>query len=169
MFDRENKGMGLSFYKPNFNCDNWETVSIEKFWSEYKGGEKEYRGNAWYKKNINVSKELLNNTSLFIYFKGIDEEATVYVNGELAYEHTEKATGKKTNILWDEPFYFNAKTLLKEGDNDITVVVGNPNGLAGGIYKGIYFLYSDLDLSNVPKNYINMAFSSTKDNEKKNE
>ncbi|MBQ7256708.1 MAG: DUF4838 domain-containing protein [Abditibacteriota bacterium] len=158
-FDKDNEGMKSGFFKPDFNIDNWQTVSIEKFWSEYKGGGEEYKGNAWYKKTLNISEDLLNNNSLYLYFKSIDEEATVYINGELAYSHTVEATGKQTNILWNEPFYFDIKPLIHVGNNDITVMVGNPTGLAGGIYKEIYYLYSNEDLDKTSKETISLIFA----------
>ena len=117
------------------------------FWSEF--GVEDYLKNAWYKKHFVLNGNIIDKKFINMFFGSVDEETTVYINGKLAYTHTVASTGLPTNVLWCKPFVFDVKPYLKEGENDISVIVGNPGGMAGGIYEKIMILASDEDLSKV--------------------
>ena len=50
---------------------------------------------------------------------GVDEDATVYVNGELAKEHTCEKLGITPHEIWLKAFAVNLSDFLKE-NNQIT-------------------------------------------------
>ena len=102
-----------------------------------------YDGYAWYKRCENFTKdELKNNKYIYMSFQGVDEEATVYVNGKYAFERTCKSTGKTTEDFWDVPFEGNIKPYLKAGENQIKVLVHDA-GFAGGIFGYVKYIFTN--------------------------
>ena len=77
-------------------------------------------------------QELLGKKHLYLYFRGVNEQAWVYVNGELAFERSYASTGKGVGELAGAPFSFDAKKWLKPGaTNRIAVRVTHVAGLGG--------------------------------------
>ena len=103
-------------------------------------------------------------------FKGVDEEAFVYVNGALAFEHTAKAMNFHIAFLWNNPFCLDLKPYLKPGENQIKVRVVDA-GRNGGIYGPVRFLYTNepftvefksaIDLNPEFENYMKVALKSS--------
>jgi len=89
-------------------------------------------GYGWYFRTIDVPAGLAAKPHLYLYFRGVNEEARVYVNGELAFERTLAAAGKSPGDLAGAPFGFDAKQWLEPGgDNQIAVRVMHSTGLGG--------------------------------------
>ena len=147
ILDSEGVGATEKYYLPDYDASKWQDIKIGVFWSEY--GVANYLKDAWFKKSFEIDKDVLDKDFINIYFGSVDEEATIYINGEKVFSHTVEATGKPTSVLWCEPFAFNVKPYLKEGNNDITVMVSNPGGNAGGIYDKVLLVGSNEDISDM--------------------
>ena len=84
---------------------------------------------------------------MYLYFGAVDEDAWIYLNGELAYEHTCASTGLTPNQIYGRPFAFDARAYLKRGQlNTLAVRVHNSAGM-GGIWRPVYVVASDRELN----------------------
>jgi hypothetical protein len=91
-----------------------------------------FAGYGWYFQSIEVPADLLGKAHLYLYFLGVNEQAWVYVNGELACERTYASTGKAAGDLWTTPFSVDIKKLVKPGvRTTIAVRVAHSSGLGG--------------------------------------
>jgi beta-galactosidase len=89
-------------------------------------GPLEPRDQAVFRAKINVTADELAAENVELDFGAIDEDGSVFVNGQKA--------GESHN--WQVPASFDVKRLLHPGENTIAVAVANWNG-AGGINKGV--------------------------------
>lgn len=91
-----------------------------------------FAGYGWYFQSIEIPADLLNKQHLYLYFLGVNEQAWVYVNGELACERTYASTGKSTGDLWTTPFSVDVKKLVRAGARTtLAVRVTHSSGLGG--------------------------------------
>ncbi len=74
---------------------------------------KYYEGNVWYQRYFTAGKTAGKRT--FIYFAGVSYQTKIWLNGELVGTHEGGFT----------PFQFEVTALLKEGENDLVVLVNN--------------------------------------------
>ncbi len=91
--------------------------------------EKEFDGWVWYFNEFsftNLNKE----KTLAIFFEGVDDDASVWINGKFVGEHKG----------YSERFYFDVSNFIQEGKNFIVVIVSDHGG-PGGIYKPVYLRY----------------------------
>ena len=154
VLDEEDKGTEEGFFNINYDTKSWKNFEIEKPWNDL--GIKGYTGKAWYKKKIKIPDNMTLDKYIYMYCKGIDEEATIYINGEKVFERTLASTGLKPVDIWDKPMKFNIKEYIKPGENDITVLVGNPGGYNGGIYERILIVSSDENLEEINMDIFDM-------------
>ncbi|MBQ7257094.1 MAG: DUF4838 domain-containing protein [Abditibacteriota bacterium] len=152
--DANNSGAKEQFFNPNYNTKAWKTFETEKPWNQQ--GIKDWTGNAWYKKKIKIGRDVLSKPYIYMYCKGIDEEATIYINGKKVFERTLASTGLKPIDIWDKPMKFDVKDFLIQGENDITIMVGNPGGYNGGIYDKILVVSSIEDLGELSEDIYDM-------------
>ena len=90
-----------------------------------------FAGYGWYFQNLEVADELLAKNHLYLYFRGVNEQAWVYVNGALAFERTYASTGKPVGEM-SGAFSCDVKKHLKPGvKNKIAVRVTHAVGLGG--------------------------------------
>jgi hypothetical protein len=74
-----------------------------------------FDGYGWYFQDIEIPDGLLNKQHLYLDFLSVNEQAWVYVNGELACERSYASTGKGVGDLVGAAFSFDAKKWLKPG------------------------------------------------------
>ena len=68
---------------------------------------------------------------LYLCFRGVNEQAWVYINGELVHERTYASTGKKAAELIGVPVSFDAAQWLKPGEtNRVAERVSHVAGVA---------------------------------------
>ena len=140
--DNDNIGAKEGFYKNEYDTSAWISMPCNTVWENIIGA---YDGNAWYKRVESFTKDdLKNHKYIYMKFKGVDEEATVYVNGKLVIEHTVEKTKLPPEILWATSFSVNIKPFLKDGENQIKVKVYDI-GLAGGIYAPVSFVLTNTE------------------------
>lgn len=89
-------------------------------------------GFGWYFQNVDVPANLAARKHLYLYFRGVNEQAWVYVNGELAFERTYRSTGAAAGALAGTPFRFDAARWLKSDQpNRVAIRVTHATGLGG--------------------------------------
>ena len=105
-----------------------------------------FDGYGWYFQDIEIPAELLSKVHLYLDFLQVNEQAWVYLNGELACERSYAATGKGAGEL-GAAFSFDAKKWLKPGcGNRIAVRVRHSVGL-GGILQPAMLVATDDECS----------------------
>jgi hypothetical protein len=91
-----------------------------------------FDGYGWYFQSIVPPDEFAGRKHLYLCFLGVNEQAWVYVNGELAFERSYSSTRKGVGELAGAPFSFDAKRWLKpKARNNIAVRVTHASGLGG--------------------------------------
>lgn len=76
--DHENKGLQLGLYKPNLDTSNWSKMKIPSNWHQQ--GLENYNGVVWFRRQFEIDGQLPDH-HFFIYFKGVDYMADVWLNG----------------------------------------------------------------------------------------
>ena len=103
-------------------------------------------GIGWYRLTVEVPDALSGEHS-YLFFPGVDEEAWVYLDGELVHEQSRQSTGLTPADLWNTPFAPEVSGRLNAGrPHQITVRVRN-SGKMGGIYLPVYLISSEQPLS----------------------
>ena len=133
-------GTKNEWFKPaHYTATDWMPVQVPAFW-----GENEAIGNllgdGWHRVVFTMPAASTGKT-LRLLFAGVDEQAWVYLNGNLIGEHSEKSEKKAYTALYDEPFIVEVPvTALKFGaENVLHVRVHNQVG-AGGIWRPVHAL-----------------------------
>jgi len=139
--DADNKGMTQRWYDPSYSDLAWATLRSDT------GGGWDSQGFAgthlgWYRQTFTVTDEMLRRPALWMLFGAVDEEAEVFINGQLAFEHTVKSTGLTVQVLWNRPFVFDAKPFVKAGKNTLAVRVTDTVAMAG-IWLPVRFIPTD--------------------------
>lgn len=68
---------------------NWEKITLPHTWNAKDVMDESpgyYRGTGWYKRTLKTNV-LMKDKALFLYFDGVNQEAEVFVNGQLAGKH----------------------------------------------------------------------------------
>ena len=95
--------------------------------------------NGWFRTHLLLTADELKKPNIQLEFGGVDDAATVFVNGRQAAHHDG----------WDEPFSVPIAADVREGDNIIAVYVENREG-PGGIYKPVRFVSGALAAAEAP-------------------
>ena len=138
--DAENVGDDERWYADDVNDDDWPTVrsDLGTGWEHQIEGYKE--GHGWYRQRWIVPAEVAKKKHRYLFFAAVDEEAWVYVNGRLIFEHSIASTGLSPDELWMKPFSVDVSDAIKPGRaNTIAVRVFNESGM-GGVYKPVHLV-----------------------------
>jgi len=115
------------WFEPVFDDSSWETISIESAWQKFGY---DYIGVAWYRRWFTLPQKP-EHIAVEIHFKGVDECAWVWINGEYVGQHAIGPHG------WDKPFRLDVTKQLRWGKkNHITVRAMNTK-YAGGIWRPV--------------------------------
>ena len=126
------------WFKPaRYTKTDWIPVQVPAFWAESEAIGK-LLGDGWYRVAFTMPAAAQGKT-LRLLFAGVDEQAWIYLNGNLIGEHSEKSEKKAYTALYDEPFIVEAPvTSLRFGaENVLYVRVHNQVG-AGGIWRPVH-------------------------------
>ena len=117
---RLNPLLDREYAVPGFDDSEWADISIGQAWEAQ--GYAGYNGGAWYRTQIKVdSKE---GQPVHLAFGGVDQHATVYVNGHWVGEHNK----------WSRPFILDiSDQVMRDGENTVALYVFDGEGM-GGIY-----------------------------------
>ena len=134
--------------------ENWEKVAIPHSWNTDAYVDKDYyRGIAWYRKKLFILKTD-SDKQLYIRFEGVNQKASVYVNGSFAGEHR----GGYTSFTFDiTPFCkFGEENIISvKADNTLNESITPISGdftIFGGIYRDVWLISTPkqhIDLSNM--------------------
>lgn len=124
----DNQKIGMKekwFQKDNVKYDG-ELIVPDFFETQINS---EYDGWIWYFREIDLLSPI-KEKKLALFFEGVDDDASIWLNGNLVGEHKG----------YSERFYFDISNFIKDGKNYLTVLVSDYGG-PGGIYKPVYLKY----------------------------
>ena len=82
------KGIIYNAQQTDFDDENWTTVTVPHTYSmDAINDIGYYRGQAWYRTSVNIP-EKMHGERIYIRFEAVGQEAKVYVNGQIAGNHT---------------------------------------------------------------------------------
>lgn len=143
--DPDDIGVKQKWFALSFDDSGWAAIRTDlgKGWESQ--GFADYTGVGWYRQAVDVPADL-SRRHLYLYFGAVDEDAWVYLNDQLAFEHTCKSTGLRPEQIWTRPFSFDAHPFIQPGRrNTVAVRVYNRMGM-GGIYLPVQIVAADKDL-----------------------
>ena len=141
--DPDDKGVARGYFKADLDVSDWAEIrtDTEKGW-DGQGFEDQRIGYGWYRARLAADAEAAKLAHRTLYFQAVDEDAYVYLDGKLIFEHTERTTGLPPNELWITPFGVPLDDIWS-GENDAELVVRVYNRKAlGGIWKPAYLIAS---------------------------
>ena len=142
--DPDDRGVAGEWFKPDLDDSAWAEIrtDVEKGW-DGQGFEKQRIGYGWYRQRLAANPEFARHKHRYLYFQAVDEDAYVYLDGKLVFEHTERTTGLGPDKLWIAPFAVDLDKLWS-GERDASLVVRVYNRMAlGGVWKPVYLLGAD--------------------------
>ena len=141
--DPKDEGVAGGWFSEDFDDGSWAVVKSDLDCGYERQGFEGYTGYAWYRCALPALPERMR-AFTYLHFGAVDEQAWVYLNGELIAKHTETSTGRDAGSLWEEPFTVDvSKTLRTDGPNVLAVRTHN-KALMGGIWKPVHLVTSDM-------------------------
>lgn len=128
-----------------------------------------HQGIGWYRKKIEISASY-NSKHIELFFEGVCNKASVYINGELAKEHYGGFTGFTVNLDGKVAFGKNNEILVKVDNSkylqdSIPPFSGDFN-LMGGIYRDVWLIATNKTHFGTEFNNQGVFFSITSISEK---
>ena len=120
-FNNKTTNDAASYAAPNFNDTSWKKVQPTADLMEHKTGD------AWFRADFTSPQ--INSGSSWLYLNGIDDFATVFLNGEKLGTHDDYRTAAR----------FSIDKQIKPGKNVIAIAIHNKDG-AGGLTKPVNLL-----------------------------
>jgi hypothetical protein len=134
--DPGNIGVDINWWNHQNSGSDWKTIDTSRSWSTQ--GLRYYKGIAWYKQAINVPA-VKDGERVFLWFGGVDEAATVWVNSKLV-----GASARGTF----KPFDLDISAAVRPGQtNTVIVRLANEtlNELGTGGIIGPVMIYATTD------------------------
>ena len=126
--DPNDVGRKEAWYAVDVGMTDWQAVAITDFWGKSLG--RPYTGAGWYRVTVNVPSSAAGK-KLYLAFGAVDEEAWIWVNGQLSGEHAEGPQG------WNQRFLIDVTEQLKPGKKNLIAVRVYNSLAAGGIWKPV--------------------------------
>lgn len=132
------QGLKEEWFKPaNYSEKDWLPMNVPSFWGENESVG-DLQGYGWHRVAFTVPAEWQGKT-LRLMFASVDEQAWIYLNGNLVGEHTEKSENKALTSLYDAPFIIDVPSdKLKIGGENVMYVRVNNQIKAGGIWRPVF-------------------------------
>lgn len=131
--DPSEQGEAEGWHRPSLDESAWQSIVVPSAWEDTAVGA--YDGIAWYRVRFTLPAETAGK-KLALHFGGVDEEAWVFLNGELQGQHTEQSTGETVHQIWDQPFTV-PLTTARPGAENVLVIRVRDSTMAGGIHKPV--------------------------------
>ena len=150
--DPDNQGLAEGWFEASWDDSAWKPIRAGEGWESQGFGGKDglgYAGYAWYRVTLPEKPSDRLRRHAYLHVGMADEQAWVYVDGQLVGEHTVDSQRKAMHALWDEPFSFDIAESLEAGGPHLLSVRVHNAARAGGLRRGVFLILSDepLDLS----------------------
>lgn len=133
---RFSTGDDSEWSKKEFDDQDWDQIDVPSPWENQ--GYSLHDGYAWYRKEVEIPKNLTKG-HLVLFLGKIDDEDEVYFNGKLIGHTGNLDTRNNGWGSWDnwkkERFYYLPKTLINEGQKNIIAIRIYDQYGEGGLYE----------------------------------
>jgi len=133
--DPENKGVDRKWEGPETDRSVWQEIGVpSRFETSGLPGMSNYDGYAWYARDFELPPAW-KGKKIVLHIGAADDEAWVYLNGELIGDHLEK---DYPEIWWEASFEFDITERIRwNGPNHLVVRLYDSH-LEGGIWKSVF-------------------------------
>ncbi|MCK5803590.1 MAG: DUF4838 domain-containing protein, partial [Lentisphaeria bacterium] len=139
--DPDNVGTKQAWFAAEFADSAWQRIPVPSAWEKTAAGQ--YDGYAWYRVKFDVVPEV-SGKKLALTFRGVDEQAWIYVNGTYVGERTSKSTGRTVGEYWEEAFELSLPPgCVRPGGDNVLAVRVHDWRYAGGIYGAVRLLLDE--------------------------
>jgi beta-galactosidase/beta-glucuronidase len=144
--DPMNEGLAGQWHKPTTDDQGepWRDLRAGAHWENQAADLQHYTGVAWYRAAIEVPAGFANRTGRIV-FEGIDDSATVWLDGEQVAQFGDAATA---TTVWLQPSICELGTKLTPGKHSLVLRVVDHAG-AGGLWKPVYATTGPADASDL--------------------
>lgn len=133
--DPGGRGLEHGWQGGEFDAEAWKPIQVPAFWGQTWVGK--FTGYGWYRTAFQFPREWTG-APVHLRFGGVDEQAWIYVNGELVGEHTVDSESLAVGELGDRPFTITVPAeRLKPGEENILVVRVHNSMAEGGIHATV--------------------------------
>ena len=130
------QGIKSGWHQAGLNESEWVKMSVPSFWAE-NAAVGDYQGIGWYRTTLPLPADW-QGRGLRLLFGSVDEQAWVYVNGQLVREHTEVSEKKSFNDLWEMPFIADVPAAFVKPGQPLVIAVRVLNAVAnGGLWRPV--------------------------------
>ncbi len=144
--DPQDVGTAQQWFAVGLDDSHWAKVRSDTGNGWEHQGFPDYTGYGWYRQQFSVPADLAG-AHVYLYFGAIDEDAWIYLNGQLALDHSCAATGLTPNQIWTTPILFDPGVHLKRGQLNTLAVRGHNSGGMGGVWQPAYVVGAEEPLS----------------------
>ncbi|MCC5875611.1 MAG: alpha-glucosidase C-terminal domain-containing protein [Candidatus Sumerlaeia bacterium] len=95
-FDPDDHGLSQGWHLADHDDSDWELLEVPGDWGEG------IEGVGWYRRTLELTPEMASHGRVALHFVSVDDEASVYIDGELVAE----------NYIWDLPFHVDLSSYL---------------------------------------------------------
>ncbi len=129
-------GAKENWQQPETSLREWVAMPVPSFWAETEAVGK-FTGYGWHRTTFKLPPEW-KTRRVRLLIGSADEQAWVYLNGQLLREHSEKSEGQSINVLWESPFAVDLPADRLHADKDNVLVIRIHNSLAnGGLWRPV--------------------------------
>ena len=143
--DPNNAGVDDAWFDAQMNDDDWATVrtDVGEGWTAQ--GFAHYRGYGWYRTRLVMPKDFDRRKQLWLFFEGIQEGATIYIDGKKVFEHSHRAAGIGDAFCWNTPARFDVRDHLKPGVEHLIAIHTDGPLDRGGVWGHVNLISADTD------------------------
>jgi hypothetical protein len=129
------QGLNANWQAAGLDTADWLPAAVPAFWAEI-DDVGDFQGIGWYRATFALPETA--DGAVRLLFAGVDEQAWVYVNGQLAREHTEASERKPFHQLWEAPFTATVKPeLLRAGARNTLAIRVHNSKANGGLWRPV--------------------------------
>ena len=145
--DPGDQGVGQRWFAADTDLADWGQVrtDVDKGW-EKQGYAEQADGYGWYRAALPAKAADMAKAHRYLHFGAVDEDAWIYLNGELVFEHTFETTGLLPSQIWFTAFSAPLDGVAVKGDDALVVRVKNTGGM-GGVWKPVHLVCTDQPLT----------------------
>ncbi len=121
-------GMAEKWFSPDSKSQHWRPINIPGYWEDQ--GLKDLNGTVWYKKEINIPKNMTESTAK-VHLGRIVDADELYINGAKVAQTTYQYPQRRYNLQ---------QGILKEGNNLFVIKVSNMAGKGGFVPDKPYMI-----------------------------
>lgn len=140
-FDPDEAGEAAEWFNVRRSADGWTSIRTDMFWEDQAPGReweaqhgRGYDGLGWYRTSFTLDPRY-QGSALVLFFGSVDEDAKIWLNGELVADHPMDGPNG-----WKTPFTIEISDHVRFGEPNFLAVLVRDSAGKGGIYKRVWIM-----------------------------